>query len=203
MLTEKSSKGLLKITTQLEVKIKEINETRQTINKIKSLEDFYAFRLKISQSFFELDQEIREILQNIKDFRLQMKELISEKQFSDLKYKNLEDKYLNSVKYNEELKKNNRELVFQINLQQEEIFKNENLVLTLTENQKKIEVANNMNENTNRSKNEALSAKIINSTSDAVNKNNNVFINKSNFNSVIAIKEIKEDEKIDVNDIVY
>ena len=47
MLTEKSSKGLLKITTQLEVKIKEINDTRQTINKIKSLEDFYAFRLKI------------------------------------------------------------------------------------------------------------------------------------------------------------
>jgi len=47
MLTEKYSKGLLKIITQLEVKIKEINETRQTINKIKSLEDFYAFRLKI------------------------------------------------------------------------------------------------------------------------------------------------------------
>ena len=188
MLTEKSSKGLLKITTQLEVKIKEINETRQTINKIKSLEDFYAFRLKISQSFFELDQEIREILQNIKDFRLQMKELISEKQFSDLKYKNLEDKYLNSVKYIEELKKNNRELVYQINLQQEEIFKNENLVLTLTENQKKIEVANNMNENTNRSKNEALSAKIINSTSVTVNKNNNVFIDKSNYNSVLQLR---------------
>jgi len=47
MLTEKYSKGLLKIITQLEVKIKEINDTRQTINKIKSLEDFYAFRLKI------------------------------------------------------------------------------------------------------------------------------------------------------------
>jgi len=67
-----------------------------------------------------------------------MKELISEKQFSDLKYKNLEDKYLNSVKYIEELKKNNRELVYQINLQQEEIFKNENLVFTLTEDQKKL-----------------------------------------------------------------
>ena len=117
-----------------------------------------------------------------------MKELISEKQFSDLKYKNLEDKYLNSVKYIEELKKNNRELVFQINLQQEEIFKNENLVFTLTEDKKKIEEANNMNENTNRSKNEALSAKIINSTSVTLNKNNNVFIDKSNYNSVLQLR---------------
>lgn len=207
MHVEKSLNGLKLIITQLEAKLNEINETRQTINRLKSLEEFYAFRLRITQSFFELDQEIRETIQNISDFQLIFKELLSEKNFGEQKFKNLEEKYFNSIKNNEELKKNNRELVFQINVQQEEIIKNENLVSTLTDKIKKMEKLCDKNEDSNsNSKNELLIDKTNNnnSTSDSFNiKNNNLS------NVIIGCKQIRFDnlkdnnEKLDSNEKVF
>jgi len=200
MHKEKYSIGLKTIITQLDAKLIKINETRQTINKMKSLEDLYAFRLSISQSLFELDQEIRETIQSIRDFQLQIKELLSEKEFRDQKYKNLQEKYLNFFQYNDELKKNNKELIFQINKQQVEIVKSEQLVASMTEKLMLKEEAccspieNNVSENS--SKNQMLLlGKTNNSTSDSLNIKNDKNISGNVFNCSTDYAIKNENEK--------
>ena len=115
----------------LETRLKELNKARQMMYNITSYEEFKNFKLKIFQIFFDLDQEIRETLQNIKSAQLQNKEISNEKEFFFMKMNNLENKFLNSENYISELKQNNKELVNQINFQQEKMINDENLILSL------------------------------------------------------------------------
>jgi len=115
----------------LETRLKELNKARQMMYNITSYEEFKNFKLKIFQIFFDLDQEIRETLQNIKSAHLQNKEISNEKEFFFMKMNNLENKFLNSENYISELKQNNKELVNQINFQQEKMINDENLILSL------------------------------------------------------------------------
>jgi len=115
----------------LENRLIEINKTRQSINNIKSLEDFLNYRLKLSQLLLDMDQEIRETLQNLKTAHLLNRELINEQEFFNQKYSNLENKFFVSENYIVELKQSNKELVNQINSQQEMIMNFEKIINTL------------------------------------------------------------------------
>jgi len=201
---------LTSTSTVLETRLKELNKARQMINNIKSVEEFMNFKLKISQSFFDLDQVIRETLQNIKNAELQNKEIANEKEFFSMKMNNLESKILNGENFISELKQNNRELVNQINFQQEKLINNENLIMQMQaklkiyegEGTNSIEERNNITNinNNNLLKNNlnhnvnfiSLQPKAEKSHLDSINKN--IFDQQTKGKNTISIGFSREKE---------
>lgn len=195
----------------LETRLKDLNKARQMINNIKSLEEFMNFKLKFSQIFFDLDQEIRETLQNIKNAQLQNQEISNEKEFIYMKINNLENKLLNNESFISELKLNNKELVNQINFQQGKIISDENLILSLKAQLRKYEeaiepkqekmngllnkninIGNNLNDYKNNTKFISLEPTSGKYNLDSINKENSDLI-KSNKTITIRLNRDKED----------
>lgn len=165
---------LTSTSVTLETRLKELNKARQIINNVHSLEEFMNFKLKISQIFFDLDQEIRETLQNIKNAQLQNKEIANEREFITMKINNLESKLMNSENFISELKQNNKELVNQINFQQEKIINNESLIIQLQAKLAKYEEGSDSIQDKNENTSPDKFINIISNNSSGINNANYV-----------------------------
>ena len=135
------------ITNSIENRLKNLNLNRQIFNNIKTIEDFFQIKLKFSQFLFDLDEDIREILQNFKTTDIQIKELKDQIDFLNQKYNNLENKLTNSETYNIELKNNNKDFFSQINCLNENLLNYENHIKKLENKNKTLEDSKNIDFN--------------------------------------------------------
>lgn len=210
-----SISDLAKVSAILETRLYKINDIRNVMNDINKLEDYFNIRLKISQNLFDLDQEIRESIQTIKNSQLVVIELVTEKEFLTKKILSLEKKNSNNENFISELKVNNKQLINQINFQQEKIISQENSILNfqkklidckledkLSEYNKAVKQSDyaypnsNSNADANHINNEASkNAELctkngIKSINNSVNANNNIYSNiEENKQSPIIDKE--------------
>jgi len=110
---------------KVESRIKELHYNRQSIIGINSIEDFVFSKMKLTQFFFDIEDDFRELLHKYKNLYINNKELHEKNQLQSISLKNLELKILNSEKIQEEYKQNIKEFVNQISFLKEKKYKNE------------------------------------------------------------------------------
>jgi hypothetical protein len=109
------------IFDRTEIRIKELHSFRQSLIHINSNEDFSSLKLKFTQFFFDIEDDLRESFQSHKSAYLEIKELKDNLKVIVNRYEALESKSKNFEQYNKELKSNMKDYLEQMKLKEEKI----------------------------------------------------------------------------------
>lgn len=204
-----------------DARINELNSFRQLLISIKCFEDFNIYKLKFTQLLFDIEDDFRDSLQNIKSAYVENKELRDQLEFFSHKYAILESKLKNSDGLIKELKENVKECLEQIKIHDTLKLNSDKNISELEfkikslENEIKILKTDNIEKNSHYSKENNLNLKDVISKSyeslNKINANNALesdFVNRmfNNFNSIKLLKndaftiEKTGNKQIELND---
>jgi len=120
------SSNLLNIFCEkVESRIKELHYNRQIVIGINSIDEFILSKMRLTQIFFDIEDDFRDLLQKYKNLFINNKELIEKNHLLTNTLRNYELKTLNSEKIQDEYKHNINDLISQISILKEKNFNNE------------------------------------------------------------------------------
>ena len=116
------------IFNKTESRINDLHIYRQLLISIKSFEDFSFNKIKFTQFFFDIEDDLRESLNNTKSSYLSLKEIRDQLEITKNKNNLIEIKYKNADKYICELQEHIKDYLEQINFLENLKFSNEKLI---------------------------------------------------------------------------
>lgn len=194
--------------------IKELHNNRQLLISIKTFDDFSLHKIKFTQFFFDIEDELRESLQNARNSFIEIKELKDQIELFKQRHHILENKYSNSENYIRELKLNVKECLEQIKFQESFQLKKENYITELEEKIKVYKQGLKMNNfkyndqkflSSNTDSNELAYNDLYNKNlimKDKINNNLNNDINQKTLLIKSAKNEILENEEFKKNELL-
>ncbi len=108
---------LNELYNRTESRIKDLHSLRQLLIAIKSFEEFSQHKITFTQFLFDIEDELREALQNAKSAYIEIKELKDQLELSKQRFGILENKHSNAESYVKELKANIKECLEQMQFQ--------------------------------------------------------------------------------------
>jgi len=184
---------------KVESRIKDLHNNRQVLIGINSIEELNLIKMKITQLFFNIEDDLREIILKLKNSFLQNKEFQDKNILLTNNLRNSEIKNVTLERIKEENKLNCNEFLNQISLLKEKHYQNQEYINFLEEKIKVMQRSSNM-KNTiffdNTSNNHILKDRFL--------KYNNCFGNEENFNDYNLlmnndISKLKRKENINDN----
>ena len=124
---------LTSFSEKVESRIKDLHHNRQIIIGINSIEEFILSKIKITQFYFDIEDDLREMLQKYKNLFINCKELQEKNHLLANTIRNFEIKNLNSEKIQHDFKQNINHLVAQIGFLKEKQINNEDYISYLEE----------------------------------------------------------------------
>lgn len=167
-----------------ESRIKDLHSLRQLLIAIKSFEEFSQHKITFTQFLFDIEDELREALQNAKSAYIEIKELKDQLELSKQRFGILENKNSNAEGYSKELKTNIKECLDQMKFQDSLRISMEKYVGELENKIKNLQLENKIlkSENFERSGN-SYDCKDDLNKNDFCNNNENYKINKCDYNN--------------------
>jgi len=174
-----------------ESRIKDLHSFRQLLISIKNFDDFGFNKLKFTQFFFDIEDDLRELLQNTKSAYVQIKELEDRLELFINRFEIVESKYKNSDQYVKELKYNIKECFEHIKFQDNLKLNSDKYIIEL---EKKIKILENeikILKTDNLEKSKDLTREVCNilNTQENLNRNSVLY---SNSNKLIPTNIINQ-----------
>jgi len=187
---------------KVDTRIKELHRNRQILIGINSIEEFVLSKIKLTQFYFDIEDDLREMLQKYKSLFINCKELQEKNHSLSSTLRNFEIKNLNLEKIQNDFKQNINDLVSQIGFLKEKQLNSEDYIAYLEEKVRITErnlgtrnnsliddFANNRQksfeyaEKTRNSKNNERNLYDLNYNGNRNNGNNNFYKDRRNLNN--------------------
>lgn len=172
-----------------ESRIKDLHSFRQLLISIKSFEEFSFHKIKFTQFFFDIEDEMREALQNQKSAYIEIKELKDQMDLFKQRYAILETKQIDNDTYIKQLKENIKECLEQLKIRDTVKINDEKYTCKLENQIKNLQLENKMLKSENYEKNKELNS--YDFSSGSLNINNNASstqdYSKRNVNNIKTI----------------
>ena len=175
-----------------ELRINNLHSFRQLLKSTKSFEEFIQHKIKFTQFFFDIEDELREALQSQKSAYVEIKELKDQLDLSRQRYGILETNHADTGNYIKSLKENIKECLEQLKFQDSLTTNNEKCISEFEKKIKNLELENKILKNENSEKKRELAREYGGNPNAAA---------QDNFNLIMQNSKSKNSENTYVNNI--
>jgi len=182
-----------------ESRIKDVHYLRQLLIAVKSFEEFSQQKIKFTQFFFDIEDELREALQNAKSAYIEIKELKDNLELSRQRYAIFENKSSNMEAYVKELKGNIRECLEQMKFQDTLRLNNLKYIGELEKKILNLEQENKTMKKGNHEKTVNNGNNSNNISYNSISASNAILISQNNLNNNLRSKSTKSNISNDIN----
>lgn len=190
---------------KVESRIKELHHNRQTIIGINTIEEFVLSKIKLTQFYFDIEDDLREMLQKYKSLFINCKELQEKNHLLASTIRNFEIKNSNLHKIQNDFKKNINDLVSQIGFLKEKQINTEDYISYLEDKVRLTE--RNLGKKNNDLINEYAHSrnKSRENTNRIINQRNLYDLNNNYLSDNYDLNKLNKISSLDVenNDITY